>query len=59
VAGHIAIVARGGCTFVVKAAKTFELLAENDLQERTLASYAVSDGALFIRTDKHLWKIGR
>ena len=32
-------------------------LAENDLGERSLASYAVTDGALFIRTDKHLWKI--
>ena len=47
-----------GC--VIKAAKSsFELLAENDLGEPSLASYAVTDGALFIRTDKHLWKIAR
>ena len=46
-----------GVAFVVKAAPKFELLAQNDLGERSLASYAVSDGALFIRTDKHLWKI--
>ena len=44
---------------MIKAAKSFELLAENDLGEPSLASYAVADGALFIRTEKHLWKIAR
>ena len=34
-----------------------ELLAENDLEERSLASYAITEGTLFIRTEKHLWKI--
>jgi outer membrane protein assembly factor BamB len=46
-----------GGGFVVRASTSFELLAENDLGERSLASYAVTDGALFIRTEKHLWKI--
>jgi outer membrane protein assembly factor BamB len=46
-----------GDGFVVKAGKKYELLAENELGERSLASYAVGDGALFIRTEKHLWKI--
>jgi outer membrane protein assembly factor BamB len=46
-----------GVGFVVKAGKKFELLSENDLGERSLASYAVGDGAIFIRTEKHLWKI--
>ncbi len=35
----------------------FELLAKNDIKERTLASIAVSDGELFFRTYKHLWCI--
>jgi outer membrane protein assembly factor BamB len=48
-----------GVGYVVRAAESFELLAENDLQERSLASYAVTDGTLFIRTEKHLWKISR
>jgi hypothetical protein len=43
----------------VKADKTFQLLAKNDLGERTLASYAVTDGAFFIRSEGHLWKIGK
>jgi outer membrane protein assembly factor BamB len=48
-----------GVGYVVRASPSYELLAENDLQDRSLASYAVGDGALFIRTDKHLWKIAR
>ena len=46
-----------GVGFVVKAGKTYELLATNDLGERTLASPAVADGALFLRSETHLWKI--
>ena len=34
-------------------------LAENDLAERTLASYAVADNALFIRSESHLWRLGK
>jgi outer membrane protein assembly factor BamB len=48
-----------GIGYVVKASTTFELLAKNDLGERSLASYAVADGTLFIRSEAHLWKIGR
>ena len=48
-----------GVGFVVKAGTAFELLAKNDLGERTLASYAVADGALFIRSESRLWKIGK
>ena len=46
-----------GVGFVVKAEKTFELISENDLGEKSLASYCVTDGILFIRTENHLWKI--
>lgn len=48
-----------GVGYAVKAAKTYELLATNDLAERSLSSPAVADGALYIRTESHLWKIGR
>lgn len=47
-----------GIATVVKAGKQFEVLAKNDLGERTLASYAVADAALFIRSAAHLWRIG-
>jgi outer membrane protein assembly factor BamB len=46
-----------GTGVVVKAGTQFEKLAENSLGERTLASYAAADGAWFIRTDKHLYRI--
>jgi len=46
-----------GTGVVVKASKEFQKLASNPLGERTLASYAVADEALFIRTDKHLYKV--
>lgn len=48
----------GECT-VLAAGKKFQKLAENAIAERTLASYAVTDGSLFIRGDKHLYRIGR
>ena len=46
-----------GVATVVRAGKTFEKLASNDLGERTLASYGVDDRALLIRTSEHLWRI--
>lgn len=48
-----------GIGYVVKAGKTYELLAKNELGERSLASYAVDDGALFIRGADHLFRIGK
>ncbi|MFM8471811.1 MAG: PQQ-binding-like beta-propeller repeat protein [Limisphaerales bacterium] len=47
-----------GIGTVLKPGKTFEKLAENNLAEKTLASYAVTDGAFFIRTEKNLYRIG-
>ena len=46
-----------GTGVVLKAGREFEKLASNALDERTLASYAVADGALFIRAEKHLYKV--
>ena len=46
-----------GVGYVIKPGKIFELISENDLGERSLASYAVTDKALFIRTQSHVWKI--
>jgi outer membrane protein assembly factor BamB len=46
-----------GVGSVLKAGKKFEVLTRNRLAEPVLASYAAADGALFIRTDKHLYRI--
>ena len=57
--GKIFFLSEEGVGTVVKAAQTFEKIATNKLEERALASYAVADGALFIRTAGHLYRIGR
>lgn len=55
--GRIYFLSESGVGYVVKASPTFELLAKNELGERTLASYVPADGALYIRSESHLWKI--
>ncbi len=46
-----------GTATVIRAGRRFERLAENKLDEQTLASYAAADRAFFIRTEKHLYRI--
>jgi outer membrane protein assembly factor BamB len=56
--GKFYVTDQDGDTFVFAARPQFELLSRNRLHEQTNASLAVSDGALFLRTDRHLWCIG-
>jgi outer membrane protein assembly factor BamB len=56
--GRLYVTNQAGETLVLAASPEFKLLARNPLGERTLASPAVSDGEIFIRTYKHLWCIG-
>ena len=56
--GRIYLQNEEGVGVVLKPGKTFQELARNSLDERCLASYAVADGALFIRTEQHLFRIG-
>ena len=46
---------QGGDSFVLRASPNFEVLATNSISEPTIASMAVSNGDLFIRTHKALW----
>jgi outer membrane protein assembly factor BamB len=55
--GKIYLQSEEGVGVVVKAGKKFELIGKNNLGEKTLASYGVADGALFIRGEKHLFRI--
>lgn len=48
-----------GTTVVLKAGPEFEVLAENDLGEYTLSSPAISDGQIFLRTEKAVYCIGQ
>ncbi len=56
-AGRIYFQNEQGMGVVIKPGKTFEKLAENNLGERTLASYAVGDKCLLIRGEQHLFRI--
>lgn len=58
VGGHIYAVNEEGIVSVFKAGPTFELVSENELHEYVLSSPAVSEGQMFIRTDKFLYAIG-
>jgi outer membrane protein assembly factor BamB len=56
--GRIYVTNEDGVTVVYKAGPAFEMLAENDLDDYSLSSPAISDGQIFIRTSKFLWAIG-
>jgi len=55
--GHIYFCNQDGRTFVVAAADEFQLLATNTLDAGCMASPAVYDQALFLRTETHLYRI--
>ncbi len=57
VGDRIYISSEQGVTTVMRVGRELEKLASNDLQEATLASPAVAHGALFIRTEKALYRI--
>jgi outer membrane protein assembly factor BamB len=47
-----------GVTSVLKAGPEFTVLSENEFDDYTLSSPAVSGGRMFFRTTKFLWAIG-
>ena len=56
--GRIYFQSEEGVTSVIATGTTFVPLASNQLDGITLASLAVSDGSIFIRTHSHLYRIG-
>jgi outer membrane protein assembly factor BamB len=57
--GHIYIFNEDGVVLVVKAGETGEIVASHDFGEIILCTPAIADDALYVRSDKHLWKVGR
>jgi outer membrane protein assembly factor BamB len=57
--GKVYFLSEDGVGTVIQAGKKYERVAQNGLNERTLASYAVADDSLFIRTEKRLYRIGK
>ena len=57
--GKVYFIEESGKTYVVEAAHEFKVVSTNDIRERVLASPAISNGILFLRTDNHLFAVGK
>jgi outer membrane protein assembly factor BamB len=57
--GRLYFTGEDGSVRVVKAGPKFEPLATNKLGEPCLSTPAISDGMLFVRTQHHLFALGR
>ena len=57
--GRIYITNENGKTTVLAPGKKFKVLAQNDVDEKTLASFAVTDGTIFLRTKSSLYRVGK
>ena len=55
--GRIYFQSEEGITTVIEPSTEFVELARNEVDGRTLASLAVSEGAIFLRSDTHLYRI--
>ena len=56
--GKVYFQSEEGTTTVISPGTTFHKLATNELNGATLASMAVADGSIFIRSRSHLYRIG-
>ncbi len=54
--GKIWFTSEQGNGVVLAAGKEFKIIKQNDMQEKTFASFAAVDGALFVRTEKQLFR---
>lgn len=57
--GHIYFLSEEGETTVIESGPKFEIVARNKMNEKCQASLAVSQGHLFLRTERHLFCIGQ
>ena len=58
-AGVIYVASQNGVIVVLPAGEKFEVLARNDLGEQIMATPAIVEGKLYIRTEKQLCAFGR
>ena len=57
--GHLYFFAEDGRCVVVKAGSEYEIVATNHCNDSILATPAISDGAIFVRTRKSLIAVGK
>jgi outer membrane protein assembly factor BamB len=55
--GMIFVLSEDGDTFVIKAGKEFEVVGKNSLDEMCMATPAIADGSLYVRTRSKLYRI--
>jgi outer membrane protein assembly factor BamB len=55
--GKVFLLSEDGETFVVQAGPEFEILHKNSMNEMTLATPAISQGSLILRTQSRLYRI--
>ena len=56
---RIYLVSESGKTFVIAPGQRYQLLVENQLDDGCIASPAVADNAIFLRTLNYLYRIGK
>jgi outer membrane protein assembly factor BamB len=57
--GKVYLVSETGETIVLRAGRKLDILARNDIEERIMASPAIANGRILLRTDEHLIAIGK
>ncbi len=57
--GKVYFASETGETIVLRSGRTPEVIARNDIGARLMASPAISEGQIFLRTDDHLFAIGK
>jgi outer membrane protein assembly factor BamB len=55
--GNVFCMSEDGDTFVVKAGPQFKIVGKNSLDEMCMATPAIAQGSLFIRTESKLYRI--
>ncbi len=57
--GKIYAASYSGVVSVFESGKTFRMVGRNDLGERVVATPALVDGHIYVRTPNHLWAFGK
>jgi outer membrane protein assembly factor BamB len=57
--GHLYFFNEDGVAIVVKGGETGSIVSSHEFRETILCTPAISGGAVYVRSDKHLWKIGQ
>ena len=57
--GMVAMTSEEGDTFMLKAGPTHEIVRTNSIAESVYSSPAIANGRVYIRSDKHLFAIGK